>query len=200
MKVLRFLAVLLVALPVFAQAQRTYSQAELDQMLAPIALYPDPLLAMVLAAATHPGEADEAARWSSVNSGMQGDTAVRAALNDGWVWDPNVHSLVAFPQILARMRGNFGWTRSLGEAFQAQEPQVVDTVQQLRRRALNAGNLRSGGQVIVRQEGPAILMLPASPYYIQVPNYDPLVVYGPWWWPAYRPMEWPPRTRVRERR
>ena len=182
---------LLAATPAaFAQAQRTYSQAELDQMLAPIALYPDPLLSQVLMAATYPAEVREAARWSRANPGLQGDDAVRAAQNEDW--DPSVQSLVAFPQILAQMDENPAWTQSLGDAFLLQEPHVMDTVQQLRRRAQAAGNLQSSEQMYVQQQGQAIVVLPASPQYVYVPYYDPLVVYGPWWWPAYQPVVWAP--------
>ena len=182
---------LLAATPTtFAQAQRNFSQAELDQMLAPIALYPDSLLSQVLMAATYPAEVGEAARWSRAYPGLQGDYAVRAAQNEGW--DPSVTSLVAFPQVLARMDENPGWTRRLGEAFLAQEPYVMDTVQQLRRRAQAAGNLQSSEQMHVQQQGQTIVVQPASPQYVYVPYYDPLLVYGPWWWPAYQPVVWAP--------
>jgi len=192
-KALKFLAVLLVAFPVFAQAQRANSQAELDQMLAPIALYPDPLLSQVLMAAAYPAEVAEAARWSLANPGLQGDDAVRAAQNQDW--DPSVQSLVAFPQILAQMAENHGWARSLGDAFLLQEPQLMETVQQLRQRAQAAGNLQSSEQIRVQQQGQAIVVQPASPQYVYVPYYDPRVVYGPWWWPAYRPVHWAPWPR-----
>ena len=192
-KALRFLAALLVALPVFAQAQRIYSQPELDQMLAPVALYPDPLLSQLLMAATYPLEVAEAARWTRANPGLQGDAAVRAVQNEDW--DPSVKSLVAFPQLLARMDENLDWTRRLGEAFLAQEPHVMDTVQQLRRRAQAAGNLQSGEQLYVQQQGQTIVIQPASPQYVYVPYYDPMAVYGPWWWPAYRPIAWTPWPR-----
>jgi len=193
-KALRFLAALLLALPLFTQAQgtisRTYTQAELDQMLAPVALYPDALLSQVLMAATYPDEVREAADWSRANPGLQGDEAVRAVQTANW--DPSVQSLVAFPQILARMDENRAWTRSLGDAFLMQERHVMDTVQQLRRRAQAAGNLQSSEQMYVQQDGQAISIQPASPQYVYVPYYDPLVVYGPWWWPRYRPVVWAP--------
>jgi len=188
------LVLAIAALPVVAQthtqAQRIYSQAELDQMLAPVALYPDALLSQVLMAATYPLEVSEAARWSRNNPGLQGDDAVSAAQSEDW--DPSVQSLVAFPQILARMDENPDWTRRLGEAFLAQEPQVMDTVQQLRRRAQTAGNLQSSEQMLVQQQGQAIVVQSISPQYVYVPYYDPLVVYGPWWWPAYQPIVWAP--------
>ncbi len=189
-KALRFLAALLIAFPVFALAQRAYSQPELDQMLAPVALYPDALLSQVLMAATHPVGVIEAARWSRANPGLQGDDAVRAV--DFEDWDPSVKSLLAFPQVLARMDENLDWTRKLGEAFLSQEPHVMDTVQQLRRRAQAAGNLQSGEQLHVQQQGRAILVQPASPQYVYVPYYDPRTVYGSWWWPSYQPVYWAP--------
>ena len=191
-KALKFLAALLLAFPLFAQAQtqRGDTQPELDQMLAPIALYPDELLSQVLMAATYPIEVVEAARWTRANSGLQGDDAVRAVQNQDW--DPSVKSLVAFPQVLQRMDEHLDWTRSLGDAFLAQEPQMMDQVQQLRRRAQAAGNLRSDEQIRIEQQGPAIVVRPASPQYVYVPYYDPMVVYGPWWWPSYQPVYWAP--------
>ena len=145
-------------------AARAYSQAELDQMLAPIALYPDPLLAQVLMAATYPLEIAEAARWSRANFALQGDDAVRAAQDESW--DPSVKSLLAFPHLLQRMSDSPDWMRALGDAFLAQEPQVMDTVQQLRRRAQVAGNLQSDEQLYVQRQGDAILLQPASPQYV----------------------------------
>ena len=174
-----------------AQApQRAYAQAELDQMLAPIALYPDPLLSQVLMAATYPIEVTEAARWVRANPGIRGDDAVRAVQNEDW--DPSVKSMVAFPQVLQRMDEQRQWTQSLGDAFLGQEPQVMDAVQQLRRRAQTSGNLQSTEQMYVQQQGPAILIQPASPQYVYVPYYDPMAVYGSWMWPAYPPMAWAP--------
>jgi hypothetical protein len=159
-------------------------------MLAPVALYPDALLSQVLMAATYPIEVVEAARWTRANPGLQGDAAVRAVeVQD---WDPSVKSLVAFPEILQRMDEQLNWTESLGDAFLAQEAAVMDTVQQLRRRAQAQGNLQSSEQIRVEQQGPTILIEPASPQYVYVPYYDPLVVYGNWWWPAYRPISWAP--------
>ena len=173
-----------------APVSHYYSQAELDQMLAPIALYPDGLLSQVLMAATYPAEVAEAARWTRDYPGLQGDEAVRAVENQHW--DPSVKSLVAFPQVLQRMEEQPGWTQTLGDAFLEQEPAVMDTVQQLRRRAQAQGNLRSDEQIHVVQQGPAIIVEPASPEYLYVPYYDPLVVYGTWWWPSYRPVAWAP--------
>lgn len=184
------LALTLAAPLAFAQAPHTYSQAELDRMLAPVALYPDPLLSQILMAATYPVEVREAAQWSRANPRLQGDDAVRAV--EPMDWDPSVKSLVAFPQVLQRMDENLEWTRSLGDAFLAQQPHVMETVQQLRQRAHAAGNLQSNEHIQVQQKGPAIMIVPARPHYVYVPYYDPYVVYGPWWWPAYRPAAWAP--------
>jgi hypothetical protein len=172
-----------------AQA-RSFSQAELDQMLAPVALYPDALLSQVLMAATYPLEIVEAARWSKAHPGIQGDDAVRAAQDKDW--DPSVKSLVAFPNLLARLDEKLDWTRSLGDAFLAQEAQVMDTIQQLRQRAKAEGKLQSDERQRVGEDGKTIVIEQANPQVVYVPYYDPYVVYGPWWWPAYPPVVWAP--------
>jgi len=174
-------------------AQGAYSQAELDQMLAPVALYPDPLLSQVLMAATHPLQVAEAARWSRFNPGLQGDEALRAVQRENW--DPSAKSLVAFPQLLARMDERLEWMRSLGEAFIAQEPQVMETVQGLRQRAQAAGNLQSSEYILVQQQGQALLVQPPNPQYVNLPHYDSRIVYGFWRWPAYPPVAWAPWPR-----
>lgn len=189
----KFAAALLAALmfaPTLAPAQDRFPQAELDRLLAPVALYPDPLLSQVLMAATYPADVVEAARWSRANPQVSGDDAVRAA--DGFDWDPSVKSLLAFPQLLQRMDEDLHWTRSLGEAFLAQEPHVMDTVQQLRRRAHAAGHLRSDERILVQTQGQTIAISPFQSLLLYVPYYDPYVVYGPWWWPAYQPVYWTP--------
>ncbi len=172
-----------------AAAQGTFSQAELDQMLAPIALYPDPLLSQMLMAATYPLELVEAARWSRANPAFRGEDAVRAVQQ--YDWDPSVRSLVAFPRIVQMMDEKLDWTERLGNAFLAQEAQVMDTVQALRRRADEAGNLRSGGRIQVERDGELILIEPADPALLYVPYYNPALIYGAWWWPAYPPVYWP---------
>lgn len=167
-----------------------FTQQELDQMLAPIALYPDPLLAQVLMAATYPLEVAEAARWSRDNPRLTGDAAVSAVADKDW--DPSVKSLVAFPQLLQTMDARFAWTERLGDAFLAQQPQVMDTVQSLRLKAKRAGNLPSSTQVQVAQDGEDIIIEPSNPSVVYVPYYDPRVVYGAWWWPLYPPIYWNP--------
>ena len=173
-----------------AQAQAAFSQQALDQMLAPIALYPDSLLSQILMASTYPLEVVEAARWSRAYPGLTGDRAVRAV--ERMDWDPSVKSLAAFPEILAMMDEKLNWTESLGDAFLAQEPQVMDSVQYLRQKAYAAGNLRSNEWMRVQTQGLFIAVEPLDPRIIYVPYYDPLVVYGPWWWPAYPPVYWAP--------
>ena len=170
--------------------EQTYSQPALDQMLAPIALYPDPLLSQILMGSTYPLEVVQAARWSNAYPQLEGDDAVRAVVNEDW--DPSVKSLVAFPRVLAMMDERLDWTEQLGEAFLAQESQVLDTVQALRQRAYAAGNLRSNPDVRVTREGNLLVIDPVSPQLVYVPYYDPWVVYGRWWWPMHPPVGWAP--------
>ena len=166
------------------------TQPELDQMLAPIALYPDSLLSQILMASTYPLEVVEAARWSRANPGLKGEDAVNAVGERDW--DASVKSLAAFPQVLAMMDQQLEWTARLGDVFIAQEPQVMETVQSLRQKAYEAGNLRSTEQAYVVQQGEALAIEPASPQVVYVPYYDPRVAYGPWWWPEYQPVYWAP--------
>ena len=197
-KCAKYLIFSLLLVPIVAFAQNalstegnpTFSQQELDQMLAPIALYPDPLLSQILMAATYPLEVVEAARWSSANPNLKGDAAVQAVNNQ--TWDSSVKSLVAFPQVLQTMDQKIDWTERLGDAFLAQQSQVMDAVQKLRQKALEAGNLSSNSQIQVTQSEDNIEVAPANPEVVYVPYYDPSVVYGPWWWPDYPPVYWDP--------
>jgi hypothetical protein len=173
-----------------AQTRPAYTQAELDRMLAPIALYPDPLLSQILMASTYPIEVVEAARWSRAHPELLGDDAVRAVEDKDW--DPSVKSLVAFPNVLARMDENLEWTRQLGDAFLEQEPYVMETIQQLRQRARAAGTLVPDDRIRVVEDGRNVVVVPVDPSVIYVPYYDPRVAYGPWWWPAYPPVYWAP--------
>src|SRR5260221_8846289 len=166
------------------------TQPELDQMLAPIALYPDSLLSQIRMASTYPLEVVDAARWSRANPGLKGEDAVNAVGDRDW--DASVKSLAAFPQVLAMMDQQLEWTARLGDVFIAQEPQVMETVQSLRQKAYAAGNLRSSEQAYVVQQGDAIAIEPAAPQVVYVPYYDTRVVYGSWWWPAYPPVYWAP--------
>ncbi len=174
--------------PLTLAADRTFSQQELDQMLAPIALYPDPLLSQILMAATYPLEVVEAARWSNANPGIEGDAAVRSVANRHW--DQSVKSLVAFPQMLQTLDQNIEWTERLGDAFLGQQAQVMDTIQTLRFRAREAGNLTSNTQIQVTQDEGQIEIAASYPDVVYVPYYDPSLVYGTWWWPDYQPMFW----------
>lgn len=190
-KLLAALLALLIAVPpAYAQERKAYGQAELDQMLAPVALYPDALLSQVLMASTYPLEVVEAARWSRAHPGIQGDEAVRAVADKDW--DPSVKSLLAFPNLLTRMDEKLEWTRRLGDAFLAQEAQVMDTVQDLRQRAQATGNLAPDERQRVLADGRTIVIEAADPRVVYVPYYDPYVVYGPWWWSAYPPVMWAP--------
>jgi len=192
----QLLALLLSVSVAFAQTQApaprhaAATQQELDQMLAPIALYPDSLLSQIFMASTYPLEVVEAARWSKANPGLKGEEAVIAVGERDW--DESIKSLAAFPQVLAMMDQQLEWTARLGDVFIAQEPQVMETVQSLRQKAYAAGNLRSTEQAYVVQQGEALAIEPATPQVVYVPYYDPRVAYGSWWWPAYPPVYWAP--------
>jgi hypothetical protein len=178
-----------------ARAQDTpFKDEELDQMLAPIALYPDALLSQILMASTYPADVKEAAEWSKAHPDAKGDAAVKQVEN--LPWDPSVHSLVAFPQVLAMMREKPGDVQRLGDAFLADPGRVMDRVQFLREKAQEAGNLKSNEQqkVVVQTEASkqVIVIEPAQPQTVYVPVYQPSVVYGTWWYPAYPPYYWPP--------
>ena len=182
----------LLACPGNAAADETpiaFSQPELEQMLAPVALYPDPLLAQILMAATYPLEVVEAARWSANHPDLDPDEAVREASGQGW--DPSVTSLEAFPQILQTMSRNLEWTQRLGDAYLDQQAQVTAAIQTLRQRALAAGTLSSSPQMLVEQTGNgAIEIVPADANVVYVPYYNPDTVYGAWSWPDYPPQLW----------
>lgn len=168
-----------------AEAPAVFRQEELDQMLAPIALYPDPLLVQVLMAATYPLEVAIAARWAQANPDLKDDRLAEALEQRDW--DPSVKSLVNFPSVLGMMNERLDWTQKLGDAFLAQEEQVMATVQTLREKAYTQGSLRASGNQNVVVQDKVIVVEPANPEVITVPVYDPYVVYGPWWYPAYPP-------------
>jgi hypothetical protein len=184
------LALLIAAPAALAEERVPFRQEELDQMLAPVALYPDPLLSQVLMASTYPLEVVQAARWSRANPALKGQDAVNAV--ESMDWEPSVKSLTAFPQVLAMMSEKLEWTERLGEAFLAQQADVMNTVQGLRQRAEAAGHLRSNEQMRVERQHGAIVIEPPAPGVVYVPYYDPALVYGPWWWPAYPPVAWAP--------
>jgi Protein of unknown function (DUF3300) len=169
-----------------------YDQAQLDQLLAPVALYPDQLLGQILMASTYPLEVVEASRWlQDPNHAALRGPALAQAL-DQLDWDPSVKSLVAFPSVLQMMDNQLEWTKSLGDAFLAQQADVMDSVQRLRHEALNNGTLQSNSQLVVATEGPDIMIQPADPTVVYVPYYDPSVVYGAWAYPDYPPYYFAP--------
>jgi Protein of unknown function (DUF3300) len=173
-------------------AAPAYTQAELEQILAPIALYPDDLLAQVLAASTYPLEVVMASRWTDEpgHKDLNGDALIKAL--DTQDWDPSVKSLVPFPSVLKTMSDQLDWTQRLGDAFLAQEAAVLAAVQALRARAQAAGTLQTNSQQIVTQESSTIIIQPAQPSIVYVPAYNPTVVYGAWPYPAYPPPYYPP--------
>jgi len=195
----RFLVAVLavaVAAPGWAQSEApTYSKEQLDQLLAPIALYPDSLLTQVLMAATYPAQVAEAVSWSAAHPNDKGDAAVTKAASLGW--EPSVTSLVAFPQVLATMGQKPEWVQDLGDAFLAQPTDTMDAVQRLRQAAQAAGQLKSNEQqkVVVQNPTPqqsVIVIEPAQPQVVYVPMYNPTVVYGTWPYPSYPPYYIPP--------
>jgi len=171
-------------------AHAAFSQPELDQMLAPIALYPDSLLAQVFMASTYPLEVVTAARWVKANPKVSGK-ALEDAMHKQ-PWDPSVKSLTAFPTVLQMMSDKLEWTQQLGDAFLAQRSDVMDTVQSLRQKAHAQGNLKSTEQQKVVVEKETIVIQPASTTVVYVPVYNPTVVYGAWWYPTYVPYYWYP--------
>src|SRR3990170_5995333 len=177
-------------LPAGVPAPPTFRQEELDQLLAPIALSPDSLLAQILRAATSPLEVVLAARWVRAHPDVKGPQ-LEAAMQQQ-PWEPTVKSLTAFPEVLAMMDGNLDWTQRLGGAFLAQQPDVMAAIQMLRAKAYAAGYLQSTSQQIVIAEPQVIRIEPATPQIVYVPVYNPTVVYGPWWYPAYPPYYWYP--------
>lgn len=185
--------------PAAAMAQNAahLSNQQLDALTAPIALYPDALLAQVLMAATFPQDVQAAAAWSKANPNVKGDAAVKAVASQPW--DPSVQSLVAFPQVLATMDSKPDWVQQIGNAFLAQPNDVMDSVQRLRVQAQKAGNLKSNEQqkVVVQpatstSTTQTIVIEPANPQVVYVPTYNPTVVYGAWPYPAYPPVYMPP--------
>ena len=202
--VLALLAAASVALPpvpalarqAIADTDARFSTEELDQILAPIALYPDDLLSDVLMASTYPDEVVRAARWIEApeNADLQGAALTRALADKDW--DPSVKALTQFPDVLVMMSEQIDWMQKLGEAFIASEADVMDRIQFLRAKAEEAGNLKSNThQTVTTREVDGddfIYIEPADPEIIYVPLYDPYDVYGSWWYPDYPPYYWEP--------
>jgi hypothetical protein len=152
------------------------SPAEMQQLVAPIALYPDALLAQILAASTYPTQVVEAARWVQQNSNLQGQAF--AAAVDKQPWDASIKGLTQFPSVLENMNKNLSWTSSLGDAYYNVPEDVTAAIQALRQEAQQAGNLQSTPQQTVTTEGQTIVIQPANPEVVYVPSYSPSVVYG----------------------
>ena len=172
---------------------RSFKPEELDQILAPIALYPDALLSQILMACGYPLEIVEAARWSKANPNLKGDAAVQGVTDKQW--DTSVKSLVAFPDVLKQLNEHLDWTQKLGDAMIGQQADVADSIQRLRTRAAKAGNLQSTPQQAVTTQGSGdnvqYIIEPASPEIVYVPQYNPSWAYGPWPYPAYPPIWYP---------
>ncbi len=197
-------------------AQQPLGQAQLENLIAPIALYPDDLVAQILTASTYPIEVVQAQRWVADHPNMQGSALQDAMQQQSW--DPSVKGLTAVPQVLSMMNDKLDWTQQLGEAFLAQPNDVSNAIQLLRAKAKANGNLKSSNQLTVGSiaapnpppppappppgADPAMLPPPPPPDYITiqptdpgmyyVPIYDPALAYGPWPWPAYSPFYWYP--------
>jgi hypothetical protein len=162
------------ALPPVQAAQQTPEQ--LQQLVAPIALYPDALVGQILAAATYPDQIVEADRWVEQHPELKGQQLGQEV--DKQPWDPSVKALVEFPSVLANMDKNLSWTSSLGDAYVNQQQEVMNAVQVMRDRAKQAGNLKSTSQEKVSDHGKTIVIEPADPEVVYVPEYDPWLVYG----------------------
>ena len=166
---------------------KSFKQEELEQLVAPIALYPDALVAQILMVSTYPLEVVLAGKWAKKNKVLKGDALTKALEKENW--DPSVKSLVNFPQVLDMMNDKLDWTQKLGDAFLAQQKEVMDTVQKLRAKAEAEGNLKTTKEqkVVVEKETQTIVIESASPEVVYVPTYNPTVVYGTWPYPAYPP-------------
>jgi hypothetical protein len=168
----------------------------LNDLVAPIALYPDPILSQVLVAATYPLEVVQAYQWVQKNPGMSGPALTQATQEQNW--DASVQALVVFPDVLKRLNDDVAWTTNLGNAFLAQQQDVMDAVQRMRQTAQHAGKLQSTPQqnVVTSTDAgqPYIEIEPASPQVVYVPVYDPVWILGPPLWYPYPRWRWPPRT------
>ncbi|WP_201799940.1 DUF3300 domain-containing protein [Andreprevotia sp. IGB-42] len=168
---------------------QSFKTEEIEALVAPIALYPDALIAQVLMAATYPLEVVEAARWTKANPNIKDKALEDAMQKQGW--DASVKSLAAFPQVLTMMNEKLDWTQKLGDAFLAQQKDVLDAVQVLRAKAKAEGNLKSSKEQVVSEvveSGTTVIKVePADPQVVYVPTYNPTVVYGTWPYPYYSP-------------
>jgi hypothetical protein len=163
--------------PAMAQSAPYFAPQQLDHMVSRIALYPDPLLAQTMAAATFPDQIPDASYWADEHHGLTGNELAGAIEGDQLPWDPSVQALLPFPAVLHMMASDMNWTNDLGNAFLGQQQDVMYSVQRMRQRARDFGYLRTGPQIIVGG-GPYITILPARADYVVVPYYDPVVVYA----------------------
>lgn len=170
------------------------SQAQLEALVAPIALYPDPLVSQILMASTYPLEVSEATNWLRNNSNLKDDALNNALQQQNW--DPSVKSLVSFPPVLEMMGSQLSWTQNLGNAVLAQQSDTMTAIQTLRAKAKKTGALQSNSQQTVTTQGSGssetIVIQPANPQVVYVPSYNPTVVYGAWPYPAYPPVAYYP--------
>ena len=187
-----------------AGGSQAFKPEELEQIAAPIALYPDPLVAQILMASTYPLELVQGARFAKANASLKGVQLDEALKKEPW--DDSVKSLVSFPQVLTMMNEKLDWTQNLGDAFLGQQKELMDSIQRLRAKAEAAGNLKSNAEqtvkvepapapqtVVVQQAPPQIITIQAAnPQVIYVPTYNPTVVYGAWPYPAYPPYAYYP--------
>ncbi|MEN6617325.1 MAG: DUF3300 domain-containing protein [Syntrophorhabdus sp.] len=185
-RVLVWILAIALIVPAGLSAQsKQYKPEEISQLVAPIALYPDDLIAQILMASTYPLEVVEAARWLKANPNLKGSQLTSALEKQNW--DPSVKSLMNFPSVLNMMNEKLDWTQKLGDAFLAQQKDVMSGIQTLRAKAQASGNLKSTSQQKVIVQEQAIVIQPANPQVIYVPTYDPVVVYGAWPYPSYPP-------------
>ncbi|MHB8110194.1 MAG: DUF3300 domain-containing protein [Syntrophorhabdaceae bacterium] len=168
-----------------AQSKQLYKPEELSQLVAPIALYPDDLIAQILMASTYPLEVVEAARWVKSNPNLKGSQLT--SLLEKQNWDPSIKSLVNFPSVLNMMNEKLDWTQKLGDAFLSQQKDVMSSIQGLRAKAEVQGTLKSTSEQKVVVQDQMIVIQPANPQVIYVPTYNPTVVYGAWPYPSYPP-------------
>jgi hypothetical protein len=180
--------------PPIPPPDQTLSPQQLDDLVAPIALYPDPLLSQILVAATYPLEVVQAYQWMQRNPGITGAALTQAVQQQNW--DPSIQALVVFPDVIKRLNDDVTWTTNLGNAFLAQQAQVMDAVQRLRVQAQQAGKLTSTPQEVVttaNQGGqPVVEIEPADPAVIYVPVYNPAWFWGPALYYPYPGWFWPP--------
>jgi hypothetical protein len=180
MRIIKFILMLVFVTPAlsFAQGPPNYPPPQLDQLIGRIALYPDPLVAQILAAATYPDQIPDAAQWADQHHYLRGPALADAIQGDQLPWDPSVQALLPFPSVLEMMSRDMNWTADLGNAFLAEQHEVMEAIQRERRKARDYGYLRSNGQIVVAG-GPYITIMPANPAFVVVPYYDPGIVYFP---------------------